>query len=182
MGARVWVATGLGLSLGLAIGSGATYLWLTGGSANPGAPVEGGPGRDRAPLAIDNRPGEAAEPGPTQEDARASLQAILASAGVDAEVVQFRRTDWSRKPSGQNYYGVAYEADLAFRADGQIKETQTLLWSPQNSAFGWGGAMSVTAVDNVKKGDRRKVRGHIGYVLQEGQLKLHPNCKIDSAK
>jgi hypothetical protein len=137
MGARMWVVAGLGLCLGLAIGSSATFLWLSGnGPTNSGGPGGGGPGQGRPPLAMDNRPGETAEPGPTQEDARASLQAMLASAGIDAEVVKFRRTDWSRKPLDQNYYGVAYEAELAFRADCQIKETMALMWSPRNSAYG----------------------------------------------
>jgi hypothetical protein len=38
------------------------------------------------------------------------------------------------------------------------------------------------AVDSVKKGDRRTVRGHFGYVLEASQWKLHPEAKIDVAR
>jgi hypothetical protein len=180
---RTWIAGTLGLLLGLAIGAGGMYLWLSRASTANHSDGTGG-GEARPPLTPDNRQvgGEVVPPDPTEADARASFQAILTRAGIDSEIIKFSRTDWSRRPLGQNYYGVAYEAELAFRADCQIKETFALMWSPQNSADGVGGGMTVTAVDNVKKGDRRKVRGHFGYRLEESQWKLDPQCKINSAK
>jgi hypothetical protein len=185
LGKHPWIVGALGLSLGLAIGSSGTYLWFTHASPiKPGEEFRGEGGRPARPaLAPDNGRGngEATLTDPTEEDARAAFQAMLTRAGVDAEILKFRRTDWSYVPE-QKYYGVAFEVELAFRANYQLKETMALMWSPENLAEGWGGAMRVTALETFKKGDRKNARGHLGYQLQDGRWKLSSLSRIDSAK
>jgi hypothetical protein len=56
------------------------------------------------------------------------------------------------------------------------------MWTDGNSAVGWGGAMREHEVGTFKRGDRKKVRGHIGYRLQEGKWKLSPGNSIDAGK
>jgi hypothetical protein len=185
MSKRDWIIGAVGLCLGLVLGSAATYFWVKSGFA-PGF------GQDDLGSTV---------PEPSEQDVRASFQSLLSEAGVDAEVARFRRTDWfantvrlgpvdngngtvDLKPLTHPYktYSVAYESELAFRGNGQIKENGVLMWSEGNSVDGQGWSMVRNESKAFQKGERTQVRGQLRYRLQGTQWQLESDCTIDAAR
>jgi len=187
MGKRAWVAGAVGLLLGLAAGSACTYFW------------------PKPRLAATSVQGAEAviPPDPSAQEVQATFQSMLADAGVDAEVMGFRRVTWTHdtkhwEPDGQGrfkklanpvtngLYSVVYEAELQFRGECQIKENFQLMWSTGNVinsfATGLGPVMTTRETRSFKKGERQQVRGLIYYTSHSGQWKLQPNCKIDAGR
>jgi hypothetical protein len=184
MGKLGWLAGAVGLLLGLAAGSACTYLWLKPQVA-----------------ATSNQGAEAVvPPEPSEQEVQTIFQRMLADAGVDAEVVGFRRVNWDRttidkyrEPDAHGelklvkpfmVYSVFYEAELAFQGDCQMQEGFALMWSPENKiislATGASAVMSTRETRSFKKGEHQQVRGQIAYTSRSGAWKLQPNWKIDA--
>ena len=134
-------------------------------------------------------------PTPAEADGRVRLQAVLTHGGLDAAVVVFRRTDWHHYtiPMGATDntgklavlevpylgYRIAYEAEVEFHREGQIKENFTVMWVPGNTANGEAPTMTRHEVGSLRSGERRAVRGTLHWKLVGSEWQGDPKDKID---
>lgn len=138
-------------------------------------------------------------PEPSEQDARTDFVALLAEAGVDGQVSQFRRKAWLRdtirfevasvgggrsetRPLAKTYeiYQAAYEAELAFRGDCRIRENFVLMWSPANSVSAGDGMMMTHEMKSFQKGERIRIQGKLHYRLRGNQWEIWSADKIDA--
>ncbi len=171
------------LVLGLSAGSGITYLVL-----NPKTSSEPSKGDEQNNQKKIEEPIQNPKdvPDPTEAFVKESFQNLLEKAKLDAEILKFSRLDWLRggNPPNDNpfFYSVAYQGELLFRKDSQIKENFSFLWSEGNTVSGSAAMMSNYEVISPKKGEKKIIRGRIVFYLEHGQWKLSSDTKIDAGQ
>src|SRR5262245_53275191 len=128
---RGWKLALLSGLVGMILGGGIVYVLVT----------------NFGPIKALGLPGGSV-PDPAEAEGEAALRTTLEETGIDAKVLRFQRTGWdhniirleldrasnntqfSNLPRPYRTYSLAYEADLVFAREAQIKETWTLLWAP----------------------------------------------------
>src|SRR5437870_606401 len=68
---------------------------------------------------------------PTEEDGKKTLEEVFAASGVPVKVVRFSRTKWKDQfDLVMPLHEMAYEAEVEFQKECQMKEQQIVHWSP----------------------------------------------------
>jgi hypothetical protein len=109
---------------------------------------------------------------PTEEDGKKTLEEVFAAAGVPVKVVRFSRTKWKdHLDLVPPAHDMAYEAEVEFQKECQMKEQQTVHWSPMQKPD-LDGDYTITGMGEdptrFRKGEQKTIRGRLVFRWKSG--------------
>ena len=117
---------------------------------------------------------------PTEEDGKKALEEVFAASGVPAKVVRFSRTKWKDHfKLVPPLHDMCYEAEIEFQKECQMKEQQTVHWSPgQNPDLDGGYAITVGEPARFKKGEQKTIRGRLVFKWKSGSWRQDNTIEV----
>jgi len=79
-------------------------------------------------------------------------------------------------------YSLAFEAEVAFKRDCQVKENWTVMWSPGNRAGAQSAGMVTEEVRRFKAGQRHVVRGTLHFRHYGKEWELDKGTRVDAPR